>query len=159
MNGWMFFSPKKNIYRGPGGDDPAVRLLTMLMVSGSVSAEEWSSYVPESRESPQGKSLGFFCGGAGLADLKHGPASEEMPEFPMPVFVSDFSIMPSCWTFNEALIVSAGPGREYIVQMQPDLRKPITVTGTLPDRPPCVAVYGSYCFFPPPYVMKENPKG
>ena len=159
MNGWMFFPPQKNIVRGADGDDPAARLLAMLMDTPRVTAEEWRSYVPESRESLQGKSLGFFCGGAGLAELKHGPASKDMPEFPMPVFVSDFSIMPSCWSFDEALIVRAEPAREYIIRLVPEFRKVITVTGTLPDRPPCFAVYGSYCFFPPPYVMKEPPKG
>ena len=159
MNGWMFFPSPKDKFRGPGGDDPAARLLAMLMDSGSVTAEEWRSYVPESRESLQGKSLGFFCGGAGLAELKHGPASKDMPEFPMPVFVSDFSIMPSCWSFNETLTVPAEPVLDYLVPLMPNYRKVITVTSTLPDRPPCYAVYGSYCFFPPPYVMKENPKG
>ena len=159
MNGWMFFPPKKNIYRGPDGDDPEARLLAILMSSESVTAEEWRSYVPESRESLQGKSLGFFCGGAGLAELKHGPASQDMPEFPMPAFVSDFSIMPSCWSFNGVLTVSAEPAREYTIRLRPEFRKVITVTSMLPDRPPCLAVYGSYCFFPPPYVMKEKPKG
>ena len=158
MNGWMFFPPQKNIYRGANGDDPAARLLAMLMDSPSVTAEEWHSYVPESRESLQGKSLGFFCGGAGLADLKHGPASEDMPEFPMPVFVSDFIIMPSCWSFDGVLTVPAEPRQDYLIHLLPEFGKVITVTGTLPDRPPCLAVYGSYCFFPPPYVLKENPK-
>ena len=158
MNGWMFFpSPKKNS-RGPDGNDPAARLLAILMSSESVSAEEWHSYVPESRESLQGKSLGFFCGGAGLAELKHGPASKDMPEFPMQVFVSDFSIMPSCWSFNETLTVPAEPVLDYLVPLMPSYWKVITVTSTLPDRPACFAVYGSYCFFPPPYVLKENPK-
>ena len=159
MNGWMFFPPKKNIYRGANGDDPAARLLAMLMDSGSATAEEWRSYVPESRESLQGKSLGFFCGGAGLADLKHGPAAKDMPDFPMPVFVSDFSIMPKCWSFNGVLTVPAEPVREYIVFLLPRFRKVVTVTSTLPDRPPCYSVYGSYCFFPPPYVLKGKPKG
>ena len=159
MNGWMFFPSQKDNFRGMDGDDPAAKLLAMLMDSGSATAEEWRSYVPESRESLQGKSLGFFCGGAGLAELKHGPASEDMPEFPMPVFVSDISIMPSCWSFNETLTVPAEPAREYIIRLLPDFRKVITVTSTLPDRPPCYAVYGSYCFFPPPYVMKNPQKG
>ena len=158
MNGWMFFPSPKDKFRGPGGDDPAARLLAMLMGSDSVTAEEWNSYVPESRESLQGKSLGFFCGGAGLADLKHGPASEDMPEFPMPVFVSEFTIMPSCWSFDGVLTAPAEPCLDYLVPLMPNFRKVITVTGSLPDRPPCLAVYGSYCFFPPPYVMKENPK-
>ena len=158
MNGWMFFPPQKNNFRGTDEDDRAARLLAMLMDSPSITAEEWRGYVPESRESLQGKSLGFFCGGAGLAELKHGPASEDMPEFPMPVFVSDFSIMPSCWSFDGMLTVPAEPCLDYLVPLMPNFRKVITVTGSLPDRPPCLAVYGSYCFFPPPYVMKENPK-
>ena len=158
MNGWMFFPPQKNNFRGADGDDPAARLLAMLMDSPSVSAEEWHSYVPESRESLQGKSLGFFCGGAALADLKHGPASEDIPEFPMPIFVSDLSIMPSCWSYDGVLTVPAEPCMDYLVPLMPKFRKVITVTSTLPDRPPSLAVYGSYCFFPSPYVMKAPPK-
>ena len=158
MNGWMFFPPQKNIIQGSDGDDPSARLLAMLMDSPSVTAEEWRSYVPESRESLQGKSLGFFCGGAGLAELKHGPASKDMPEFPMPVFVSDFTLMPSCWSFDGLLTAPAEPCLDYLVPLMPNYRKVITVTSTLSDRPPCFAVYGSYSFFPPPYVMKDPPK-
>ena len=158
MNGWMFFPSKKNISRGSDGDDSAARLLAMLMDSPSVTAEEWHSYVPESRESLQGKSLGFFCGGAGLAELKHGPASKDMPEFPMLVLVSDFTIMPSCWSFDGLLSAPAEPCLDYLVPLMPKFRKVITVTSTLSDRPPCVAVYGSYSFFPPPYVLKDPPK-
>ena len=158
MNGWMFFPSKKNISRGSDGDDSAARLLAMLMDSPSVTAEEWHSYVPESRESLQGKSLGFFCGGAGLAELKHGPASKDMPEFPMLVLVSDFTIMPSCWSFDRVLTAPAEPCLDYLVPLMPKYRKVITVTSTLSDRPPCVAVHGSYCFFPPPYLLKDPPK-
>lgn len=156
MNGWMFFPPGRE--KRFTNDEAAVLLLQMLENTERISKDDWNTYIPESRESLQGKSLGFFCGGAGLAELKRSPAAPDMPDFPMPVFVSDFSIMPECWTFKDLLTVKAEPDREYRIFLLPDFKKVITVTSTLPDRPPCFGVYGSYCFFPPPYVLTENPK-
>ena len=152
----MFF-PQRNEKRF-SKEDAAALLLEMLQDTNCISKEDWNTYIPESRESLQGRSLGFYCGGAGLAALKNSPVAKDMPEYPMQVFVSDFSIMPECWTFKDALTVDAKPAREYIIRLLPDFKQVITVTSTLPDRPPCFAVYGSYCFFPPPYVLKENPK-
>ena len=154
MNGWMFFPRRKK--KKLSSEDAAALLLEMLEADIRISKEEWNTYIPESRESLQGRSLGFYCGGAGLAALKNTPAAQDMPEYPMLVFVSDFSIMPECWTFKEALIAESEPVREYIIRLLPDSKNVITVTSTLPDRPPCFAVYGSYCFFPPPYVLKGN---
>ena len=155
MSGWMFF-PQDHEKRF--SNDEAAVLLELIMNSSTISREDWNTYIPESRESLQGRSLGFFCGGAGLAALKNSPAAQNMPEFPMPVFVSEFSIMPECWTFKDQLTAEAVPAQDYIIRLIPDFDRVITVTSALPDRPPCYAVYGSYCFFPPPYVLKENPK-
>ena len=156
MNGWMFFPRRKE--KRFSNEDAAALLLEMLQDGNRISKEDWNTYIPESRESLQGRSLGFFCGGAGLAALKNSPAAQDMPEFPMPVFVSEFSIMPECWTFKDQLTAEAVPAQDYIIRLIPDFDRVITVTSALPDRPPCYAVYGSYCFFPPPYVLKENPK-
>ncbi len=155
MNGWIFF-PRDNEKRV--SNDEAAVLLELIMNSNNISKEDWNTYVPESRESLQGRSLGFFCGGASLAALKNTPAAQDMPEYPMSVFVSDFSIMPACWTFKDLLTADPGSVCEYLVSPLTNFNQVITVTSTLPDRPPWLAVYGSYCFFPPPYLVKENPK-
>ena len=153
MNGWMFFPTKEKLF---SSGEAASLLLEMLQDTNRLSREEWNTYVPESRERLQGRSLGFFCGGAGLDALKHSPAAPDLPDFPMPVFVSDFSIMPLCWTFKNSLVIDPAPNRDYLIFLQPGLGKVITVTGTLPDRPPCYGVHGGYCFFPPPYIFPEK---
>lgn len=155
MNGWMFFSSDK--------DDDFSRkdvhaVITDLLESPlSPSREEWHAYIPESRESLQGKTLGFFCGGAGLAALKNSPSAPYMPEFPMLELISDYTIMPACWSFKEVLKAVPVNDTGYIIQpMVHRYYKVITETGTFSVRPPYVRVHGSYSFFPPPYVLKEQ---
>lgn len=151
MSGWMFFPPDKE--KKFSHDEAAVLLLQILQDTDHISREEWNACIPESRERLQGRSLGFFCGGASLSALKNSPAAQDMPQFPMPVFISDFSIMPSCWTFKGLLTVPAAPDQKYRVFLVSNFRKVLTVTGTLPDRPPYYGVFGNYSFFPPPYIL------
>lgn len=154
MNGWMFFPPSKG--KGFFNGEAASLMLELFQDVNGLSREEWNSLVPESRERLQGRSLGFYCGGAGLAALKNGPAAQNLPDFPMKVFVSEFTIMPSCWTFKDSLVIAAVPNQEYLIFLKPGFVKVLTVTGTMPDRPPCYGVYGTYCFFPQPYVYPEK---
>ena len=150
MNGWMFFSSN--------GNDSYSRLeldalLEILGPPGHLSKEEWHTYIPESREPLQGKTLGFFCGGAIPGALKNSPGTEMLPDFPLRLFVSDFMIMPVCWTFKGALTVRSAPAREYRTRLVMQHPRVLTVCGTVANRPQYLRVYGSYSFFPPPYVL------
>ena len=147
MGGWMFFS-SDNSRRNWSLED---FLEDLPSLGRQLSREEWHEHVPESRERTQGRSLGFFCGGAKASRLL-----AELPAYPMSVFVSDLTIMPVCWTSKDVLTVPAGPADAYRVATVLSSRFVITVTGTLPDRPPVCRVWGSYCFFPPPYVMSKQ---
>ena len=150
MGGWMFFS-SDNSRRNWSLED----FLEDLPSLGSLpSRDEWHEYVPESRERSQGSSLGFFAG-VNLPG-KEPPGQAGLPAYPMAVFVSDLTIMPVCWTSKDVLTVSAGPADTYRIVDVLSYRFVITVTGTLPDRPPAFRVFGSYCFFPPPYVMAKR---
>ena len=154
MNGWMFFSSDNDDLSRKGIH---AAISDLLESPYSPSREEWNTYIPESRESLQGKTLGFFCGGAGLSALKDNPAAPYMPEFPMLELISDHTIMPVCWSFKEVL--AAVPVSDVGYSILPEAQrycKVITVTGTLSARPPYVRVYGSYTFFPPPYELKEK---
>ena len=149
MGGWMFFS-SDNSRRNWSLED---FLEDLPSLGRQASRDEWHEHVPESRERTQGRSLGFFCGGA-----KASRVLAELPAYPMAVFVSDLTIMPVCWTSKEVLTVSAGSADAYRLADVSVCRSVITVTGTLPDRPPSFRVCGSYCFFPPPYVVaKQKP--
>lgn len=144
MGGWMFF-PSYN----PGRNWSLEDFLDGLpSLDSQLSRDEWHEHVPESRERLQGRSLGFFCGGA-----KSSCVPADLPAYPMAVFVSDLMIMASCWTSKEVFSVLAALPDEYRIADVISYRFVITVTGTLPDRPPWFRVCGSYCFFPPPYVM------
>ena len=147
MGGWMFFS-SDNSRRNWSLED---FLEDLPSLGRQLSREEWHEHVPESRERTQGRSLGFFCGGATASRLL-----AELPAYPMSVFVSDLTIMPVCWTSRRVLTVPSGPANAYRIVNVLGFRLVITVTGTLPDRPPAYRVCGSYCFFPPPYVMAKQ---
>lgn len=147
MGGWVFFS-SDNSRRNWSLED---FLEGLPSLGRQLSREEWHELIPESRERTQGRSLGFFCGGA-----KTSHVLAELPAYPMSVFVSDLTIMPVCWTSNSVLTVPAGLANAYRIVNVSSSRFAITVTGTLPDRPPAYRVCGSYCFFPPPYVMAEQ---
>lgn len=147
MCGWMFFPSDNSRIKWSLED-----FLEDLHGWGSQpSPDEWREHVPESRERTQGRSLGFFCGGA-----KASRVFAELPAYPMAVFVSDLTIMPVCWTSKDVLTVPAGSADAYRIVNILSFRLVITVTGTLPDRPPACRVWGSYCFFPPPYVMSKQ---
>ncbi|MBO4632168.1 MAG: hypothetical protein J5858_09620 [Lentisphaeria bacterium] len=152
MNGWMFFPGKRNSER-KYNQEIEVIFGTVPGLS-SLSREEWHAYIPESKERAQGRTLGFFCGNG----RQSGKKLFDFPDYPMRTFVSDSVIMPSCWTFNEVLSASPVPVSEYRVFPAKKSSEVITVTGTLPDRPPYVRVYGSYCFFPPPYRLRTGEK-
>ena len=149
MNGWMFFSPEVNSAR---------QYQKFEVIFGTVpgmdflSREEWHTYLPESRERMQGRTLGFFCGGG------QGMNLSEMPDYPLRTFISDYVIMPSCWTNQVFLSVAAEPVEQYRIFHVPVNSPVITETGTFPDKPPYVRVYGSYCFFPPPYRLRTGGK-
>ena len=148
MNGWMFFSDAGNRTKNISRDFEV--MLETFPGMYRMSREEWNTFLPESKEPLQGASLGFFCGG----DFSGGLAEKEgMPSFPMRSFVSDWVIQPSCWTYPNLLTVSASRVEGYRFTLPRAGFGVITVTGTLPDRPPSVHVYGSYCFFPPPYIF------
>ena len=147
MGGWMFFSSDSSRRNWSLEDF----LEDLPSLGSQLSREEWHEHVPESRERTQGRSLGFFCGG-----LKASRVLAELPAYPMPVFVSELTIMPVCWTSKRVLTVPAGSADAYRIVNVLSFRFVITVTGTLPDRPPACRVCGSYCFFPPPYVMPEQ---
>ena len=151
MNGWMFFSHGNNSWRKSDQDFEVI--FGSLPGMFPLSREEWHAFIPESKERPQGRTLGFFCGDGGLAGKKQ---LFDFPEYPLHAFVSDSVIMPCCWSFNEVLSVSASPVSEYRIFPDKRCSKVITVTGTLPERPPYVRVYGSYCFFPPPYRVRSG---
>ena len=149
MGGWMFFS-SDNYRRNWSLED---FLEDLPSLGRQLSREEWHEHVPESRERTQGRTLGFFCGGA-----KTSLVQAELPAYPMAVFVSDLTIMPVCWTSKEVLTVPAGSADAYRLADVSGSRSVITVTGTLPDRPTSLRVCGSYCFVPPPYVVaKQKP--
>ena len=147
MGGWMFF-PSNDSRRNWSLED----FLEDLPSFGSQpSRDEWHEYIPETRERSQGRTLGFFCGGG-----KASYVAAELPAYPMAVFVSDLTIMPVCWTSKDVLTVPSGCADAYRIVSVLGFRSVITVTGTLPDRPPSFRVCGSYCFFPPPYVMAKQ---
>lgn len=155
MNGWMFFSSEND--DDFSRKDMHAVILDLLETPVSLSREEWNAYIPESRESLQGKTLGFYCGGASLAGMKNNPAAPDMPEFPMLELISDHTIMPVCWSFKETLEAVPVPDIGYrILPAAGSYPAVITVTGTFSVRPPYMRVYGSYTFFPPPYVLKEK---
>ena len=149
MNGWMFFPQGENAVRTGN--------INWELISGvfpgmnAISRKEWHAYIPESRERLQGHSLGFFCGGG----RKNIPP-DILPDYPMRTFVSDYVIMPSCWTdqFNQT-VPAEGPEKYRIAPVPADFPV-MTVTGFFPDRPPYRRVCGSYCFFPPPYRLRSG---
>lgn len=151
MGGWMFF-PSGNFRKNWNLDD----LLEDLPSLGSLpSRDEWYEHVPETRERLQGHTLGFFCG-IGKVPGKMPPGHADLPAYPMSVFVSELTIMPACWTSKDIQTVPAVFPDEYRIVNAVNYPLVITVTGTLPDRPPAFRVFGSYCFFPPPYVMTQQ---
>ena len=150
MGGWMFF-PSDNSRRNWSLED---FLDDFPSMGSQLSREEWQEHVPESRERLQGRSLGFF-GGMNVAKTVP-PGQSGLPAYPMRVFISDLTIQPSCWSSQNAVSVPSGSVDAYRIVNVMIYRPVITVTGTLPDRPPAFRVCGSYCFFPPPYVMPEQ---
>ena len=147
MNGWIFFTQVKNSWQKYDRDFEAVFLAMPGM--NPLSRDEWHAYVPESRERSQGRSLGFFCGGGS------GISRGALPDYPLRVFLSDYIIMPSCWTDQIVLTVAAEPVGENRVFRVPAGMRTMTVTGTFSENPPYFRVYGSYCFFPPPYLLRN----
>ena len=123
-------------------------------VGSQPSRDEWHEYVPQTRERLQGRTLGFF-GGMNVSREKT-PGQSDLPAYPMEVFISDLTIMPACWSSLNVLTVPSGSVEAYRIVGAAGYRPVITVTGTLPDRPPAFRVWGSYCFVPPPYVMAEQ---
>ena len=152
MNGWMFFPAAKN----GNQNQPCDVLYEVFPGIRRLSREEWNTFLPESRESRQGCSIGFLCGGRESVSLMRRSQTEQLP-FPMAAFVSDFVILPFCWTCRKTLSAAGEPKGEYRILNPPAFRPVITVTGTLPDRPPSLRVCGSYCFFPPPYRCPPLP--
>lgn len=151
MNGWMFFSPESiSAWEYNKGLEAVWGAFPGM---NPLSREEWHAYVPESRERRQGRTLGFFCGGGSGKNLSG------MPDYPVRTFVSDFVIMPSCWTYQSLITVpaSAPDNSGFVIRHARSLRV-ITATGTFPDKPPYFRVCGSYCFFPPPYVLRRTDK-
>ena len=150
MNGWMFFHSDKTRNNWSLED-----LLEDLPNAGrQPSRDEWREYVPESRERLQGRTLGFF-GGMDVSGMEP-PGQFGLPAYPMRVFVSDQTLMPSCWSSQNVITVPSGSADAYLIVNAVSYQFVITVTGTLPDRPPAFRVCGNYCFFPPPYVMPEQ---
>ena len=150
MGGWMFF-PSDNSRRNWSLED---FLDDFSSVGSQPSRDEWYEHVPESRERLQGRTLGFL-GGMNVTKTVP-PGQSDLPAYPMQVFISDLTLMPTCW--NSQTVLSVPSGRVDIYRIVGVGSSPlvITVTGTLPDRPPVFRVCGSYCFFPPPYVMAEQ---
>ena len=149
MNGWMFFPAEKS---GNGNQEFEV-IFGAFPGMHQLSGEEWRTYIPESKERLQGKSLGFYCGGASKAS----PA--EFPPYPITVFHSDLMLMPICWTYKTVLAVIPVPDQVYKLIHPHTCRFVLTVTGTFADRPPSYHVYGSYTFFPPPYRLAKEDAG
>ena len=150
MGGWMFF-PSDNSRRNWSLED----LLEDFSSAGSQpSRDEWHEHVPETRERLQGRTLGFL-GGMNVAKTVP-PGQFDLPAYLMQVFISDLKIMAPCWSSQNVLSVPSGSIDAYRIVNVMSCRSVITVTGTLPDSPPAFRVYGSYCFFPPPYVMAEQ---
>lgn len=147
MNGWMFF-PSDRYPRQQDGKDSEL-ILEIFPGMNPLSRDEWHAYMPESRERSQGRSLGFFCGGGS------GISRCALPDYPLRVFTSDYIIMPSCWTDQVFLTIAAEPVGENRVFRVPAGLRTITVTGTFSENPPYFRVYGSYCFFPPPYRLRN----
>ena len=150
MGGWMFF-PADNSRRNWSLED----FLDDFPGMGSLpSRDEWHEHVPETRERLQGRTLGFL--GRMNAAKTVPPGQSDLPAYPMAVFISDMTIMPACWSSQNVLTVPSGSTDAYRIVGAAGYRKVITVTGTLPDRPPAFRVWGNYCFFPPPYIMAEQ---
>ena len=150
MGGWMFFS-SDNSRRNWSLED---FLEDLPSLGRQASRDEWHEHVPESRERTQGRSLGFFCGGAKASRLL-----AELPAYPMSVFVSDLTIMPVCWTYKTVLEVSPASLSIYKFNRPHAFRSVLTVTGTFADQPPYLRVCGSYSFFPPPYRLAKGDAG
>ena len=151
MYNWMFF-PKNEEPDNSAADLAFV--LDQLRLS-PVSAREWADLVPESHERAQGPSLGFCCGngilrsGANLRPL--------IPEIPVVPLVSNYVIEAKCWLDPVRFTIPVVPAGEYRIDLANLNRPVISVTSAFPDRPPSFRVYGSYCFFGPPYVLAPVP--
>ncbi len=147
MNGWMFFPAEKS----GNGDQGFEVIFGSFPGMHQLSGEEWRTYIPESKERLQGKSLGFYCGGG---TGKVSPA--EVPPYPMKAFRSNLMIMALCWTYKAVLTVTPAPDLGYKLIRPHSFRFVLTVTGTYADNPPSYHVYGSYSFFPPPYKLAKR---
>ncbi|MBQ9336058.1 MAG: hypothetical protein IJS14_02020 [Lentisphaeria bacterium] len=146
----MFFSKKDE-----PDDNPELSLVLDRIGLSPVSAEEWSELLPETRERAQGPSLGFCCGGA---PRKGAGDPSFMPDFPLISFVSDYIIEPKCWQDQQiCFTIHPEPDTAFRLVGQYAARPVITVTSAITDRPPSFRVYGSYCFFGPPYVLAPVP--
>ena len=143
MNSWIFFPEKGS--GDPGGIE---RLLFQLGGHSGLSSDEWHEFLPASRESRQGRSLGFLCG-----ELPSFP--RELSDLPFHVLKSDWIIAPECWlgTVNIS-IDSSLCVQDWSFDPEKTDRE-FSVMGTFADQPPCFRVSGSYSFFPVPYVFPD----
>ncbi|MBO4648260.1 MAG: hypothetical protein J5806_08885 [Lentisphaeria bacterium] len=142
MNSWMFFSEK-----GSGDPGGIVRLLFQLGSQQRLSSEEWHEFLPASRESRQGHSLGFLCDG-----MSSFP--RELSDLPFRPLKSDWIITPKCWTGTVNItIVPPGDVPGWSFHAEKAGSRVFTVMGTFADQVPCFRASGSYSFFPFPYVF------
>ena len=142
MNNWMFFREKKN-----GEPGSIEQLLLQLEMPRRLSPEEWHEFMPASRESRQGRSLGFLCGG-------QPSFPREISDLPFRELKSDWIIAPECWQGTVSVsIVPPDEVPDWIFHPEKAGSRVFTVTGSFADQPADFRVSGSYSFFPVPYIF------